>query len=235
MRRRETFGTSGPRISMRFFGGWDLPQDLCARPDRIAVAYQKGVPMGGNLPALPKAGLKPRFFVAAQQDPGTTNRGPVPLKEIQIIKGWIETASTGQYRSKIVRVSGDGQSNADVDLKTCTASANGSGKIEMCGTWVDEDFEADQRAYYYVRVIENPTCRWTTEQCVQAQFDCTKPNRKIDEQCCDPVLGLNRAHCEAIDCTMPDTLSDKEKRCCDPVVRPIIHERGWTSPIWFSP
>jgi hypothetical protein len=235
MRRRETFGTSGPRIVVRFFGAWDFPDNLCRQADRITTAYAQGVPMGGRLPKSPSPGSKPVFFVAAQQDTGVSSEDLMPLKEVQIIKGWVDTATIPSFRTKVFHVSGHKESTATVDLKTCAAEANGSGSVELCGLWTDEEFRPEQRAFYYVRVLENPSCRWTTRQCVLGEYECNTPNRKIDQQCCDPVLGLNREMCTNIDCGNLDSLSTEEKRCCDPSVQPIIHERAWTSPIWTSP
>jgi len=120
-----------------------------------------------------------------------------------------------------------------VDLTTCEPT--GTGAAELCAVWEDPDFDPSQRAYYYVRVIQNPTCRWTTYQCVDAGYDCDNPSTPMDEACCDPTAGLNTAFCEAVDCTDPNSLPTADARCCVPRVEPSIQERAWTSPIWYKP
>lgn len=164
MARRETFGTSGTRLRVRFFGGFDLPSDLHRRPSFIKDAYARGVPMGGDLAAAPP-GKAPRFSVWAMRD-GLS----APLQKIQIIKGWVES---GQSRMKIYDVAcSDGlrpdaktglcpDNQARVDLKTCKIN-EGKGAAELATTWTDPEFDPDRRAVYYVRVFENPVCRWST-------------------------------------------------------------------------
>jgi hypothetical protein len=83
--------------------------------------------------------------------------------------------------------------------------------------------------------MENPTCRWTTHQCVEKSYDCENPSRDIDMDCCDPGAGLNVAWCDSIDCTDPSSLPPADARCCVPRVEPVIQERAWTSPIWYQP
>jgi hypothetical protein len=220
MQRKETFATSGTRILPRFFGGWDLPDDLCDNPSYVAVAYDQGVPMGGDMFEAP-AGATPKFIVSARQDAEAA-----PLQRIQIIKGWIED---GQYQVEVHEVAGNPNNGASVDLSTC--EPQGAGSSDLCEVWEDVDFDPSQRAYYYARVIENPSCRWTTIQCVEADYDCSG-DRPIDEECCDPTNGLNLGQCAAIDCN--DELNVGEP-CCLPRVEPTIQERAWTSPIWYSP
>lgn len=203
LRNRETYGTSGPRIVSRFFGGWDYPEDLCFRKDRIATAYAEGVPMGGVLSASDRASAKPRFLVAASQDAGTPDSPGTPLQRLQIIKGRI--AADGSYKEEVIDVAGDRHNGATVDLRSC--EPRGKGFAELCTVWTDEKFNADESAYYYARVVENPTCRWSQRIC-----------------------AANR-----VDCANPDTIGEGLEGCCAEEHRPTIQERAWTSPVWYRP
>jgi hypothetical protein len=224
MRRKETFGTSGPRIVVRMFGGWEYSTGLCDAADLAAQAYAGGVPMGGTLGSGPGTSA-PRFVVSAKQDPMGA-----PLQRIQIVKGWLEGE---EHRVEVHEVAGDPDNGAGVNLDTC--EPQGAGFSDLCAVWQDPDFDPTERAYYYARVVENPTCRWTTRQCVQASYDCDDPTREIDLDCCDPPTGLNVDWCQSIDCRDPDSLPPADARCCLPRVEPIIQERAWTSPIWYRP
>jgi hypothetical protein len=223
-RRKETFGTSGPRIVVRMFGGWEYPNDLCNAPDLAARGYTGGVPMGGTLPARVGA-ASPRLVVSAKQD-----AMGAPLQRIQIVKGWIEGA---EPRVQVYDVAGDPENGADVDLGTC--ELRGEGFADLCAVWEDPDFDPAERSYYYARVLENPTCRWTTKQCVAASYDCNDPVREIDLDCCDPVAGLNVDRCASVDCSDPESLPPADARCCQPRLEPAIQERAWSSPIWYQP
>jgi hypothetical protein len=240
-RRRETFGTSGPRIVVRMFGGWEYPSDLCSAEDLAAQGYAGGVPMGGNLGARTSAG-GPRFVVSAKKD-----RLGAPLQRIQIVKGWLQD---GEQRVEVYNVAGDPDNGATVDLKNC--ALKGSGASDLCTVWEDPDFDPTERAYYYARVIENPTCRWSTWQCSAADYDCNDwdyeacvelqkamgdkyPQSSYLCDCCDPATGLNVEWCEAVDCSDPDSLPADQARCCVPRVEASIQERAWTSPIWYQP
>ncbi len=249
-RRRETFGTSGPRIVPRVFGGWDLPPGLCDSPDLARIGYEQGVPMGGELVEAP-AGARPRFIVSAMQD-----RMSAPLQRIQIVKGWLDA---GEYRVEVYDVAGDANNGASVDLADC--APQGTGFSDLCAVWEDELFDPAQRAYYYARVIENPTCRWSTQQCVDANYDCENPTTQFDFDCCDPTAGLNVAFCDDVAATLtgdqaaccradnPTSSTNvafcesvasslpvaSEGQCCRPRVEATIQERAWTSPIWYQP
>jgi hypothetical protein len=164
MARRETYATTGPRMLVRFFGGWDFDEADTATRQPAVVGYQKGVPMGGDLTEAPR-GKSPTFLVAALKDPIGAN-----LDRIQIIKGWIDKDGNSQERIYDVAVSDDRQIDADgrcrtpvgntVSLETATWS-NTIGATELIEAWTDPDFEPDLAAFYYVRVIEIPTPRWT--------------------------------------------------------------------------
>jgi hypothetical protein len=165
MQRKETYATTGPRMIVRFFGGWDSePQDAESRQPAY-IGYTKGVPMGADLTSAPK-GKSPTFLVGALKDPIGAN-----LDRVQIIKGW--TDKGGVVQEKIYDVvwgdadkrkpSSDGKvppvgDTVDVDNATWT---NSIGDPELITVWKDPDFDPALRAFYYVRVLEIPTPRWT--------------------------------------------------------------------------
>ena len=157
MKRRETFGTSGPRIEPRFFGGWSYKAGLCDAPDLVDRAYAGGVPMGGDLPVRPEGVTAPGFLIAAKRDSQSA-----PLRNIQVIKGWV--SEKGEARYKVHDVAGNPDNGASVDMST--GEAVGIGYDSLCAVFVDPDFDVDQPAYYYARVVENPTARWSFAQCV---------------------------------------------------------------------
>ncbi|MFO7561200.1 MAG: DUF3604 domain-containing protein [Enhygromyxa sp.] len=160
MKRREVYGTSGPRMQIRMFGGWELPDDICERANLVELGYERGVPMGGDLPPAPSATSAPSFVVSAAKDPGTTAHPGTDLQRIQMIKGWID--GDGQSRVEVIDIAGE-ITNAGVDPATCEVV--GSGAATLCGHWVDPDYDPEQRAWYYARVVENPVCRWSTRDC----------------------------------------------------------------------
>ena len=162
-RRKETFATSGPRIPVRFFAGVDFDASILDVSNTIARAYAAGVPMGGELVVAP--GADPSFFVWAARDPASA-----ALQRLQIIKGWEEAGETFEVVHDIA--CSDGLSvdastgrcpdnGARVDLEDCSITGD-TGAAELKAVWTDPDFDATQRAFYYVRVLENPTCRWST-------------------------------------------------------------------------
>jgi hypothetical protein len=159
LRRRETFATSGPRIAPRFFGGWNLDPGLCSDVDMIQNAYAEGVSMGGTLPVAPPA-TAPSFLVAALRDPGTASKPGTQLQRIQIVKGWREN---DESHYQVYDVAGDAMNGASVDTDTCVPS--GPGFDSLCAVWTDPDFDPTERAFYYARVVENPTCRWSAYEC----------------------------------------------------------------------
>ncbi|MFN7641671.1 MAG: DUF3604 domain-containing protein [Burkholderiales bacterium] len=198
MKRRETYATSGTRMTVRFFGGWDfVPADLRSRY-LAEVGYGKGVPMGADLPKAAARGGSPTFLVAAMKDAQGGN-----LDRIQIVKGWIDKA--GRPQEKVYDVTWgnaarrkpgkDGRlppvgDTVDVARATWT---NAIGDPELVGVWKDPAFDPSLRAFYYARVIEIPTPRWTA-------YDAVRFGIKL------------------------------------PPEVPMKHqERGWTSPIWYTP
>ena len=162
MQRRETFGTSGPRMTARFFGGWNLPANLCDQPDLVEPGYALGVPMGGDLPASPTEAKTPTFVVSALRDAGTAEHPGGLLQRVQIVKGWV--AADDAMHQRIFDVAG-GANDASVDPATC--EARGSGHESLCAVFSDPEFDPAQSAVYYVRVLENPSCRWSARQCLE--------------------------------------------------------------------
>jgi hypothetical protein len=201
MERRETYGTSGPRIAFRLFGGYDLDDDLCS--DRFAErGYAKGVPMGGELGPPPEPGAKPAFAAWALQDPGVPDAPGLPLQRLQIIKLWVED---GETREAVIDVAGDAANGARVNTDTC--EPEGAGAAQLCRVWRDPDFDPSADALYYARVVQNPSCRWSTFACNAAGIRCDGS-------------GSVRPGWEA---------------CCDDAYPKTVQERAWTSPIWYTP
>jgi hypothetical protein len=166
MKRKESYGTSGTLIRLRFFGGWDYSKNVVDDKDFVEKAYKRGVPMGGDLPKKPSGAKAPTFAVWALKDPESGN-----LDRIQIIKGFIN--KWGRTDEKIYDVAlSDGRK---VDPKTGKAPAIGNtvdvkkatytndiGDSQLAAVWTDPDFDPKQKAVYYVRVLEIPTPRWST-------------------------------------------------------------------------
>ncbi|MCH7706857.1 MAG: DUF3604 domain-containing protein [Myxococcales bacterium] len=185
MRRRETYGTSGTRIEVRFFGGWDYEHDLCGNDDFVARGYAGGVPMGADLAPATNPTSSPAFAVWAKRDPGSRELAGTKLQRVQIIKGWVEK---GDRRELVYDVAGDAGNAARVDLATCLPS--GPGFDDLCSVWRDPDFSADEHALYYARVVENPSCRWSQYVCNRRGVDCSDPSSVSGDlaACCDPEI-----------------------------------------------
>jgi hypothetical protein len=173
MKRKETYATTGSRITVRFFGGWEFTDEDAKSRLPAGAGYAKGVPMGGDLRNAPR-GKSPTFLVAARKDPYSGN-----LDRIQIIKGWLD--GRGQLQEKVYdvvwsdgrRPGRDGKlppvgNTVDVARATWT---NSIGAPELIGVWRDPDFDVDDRAFYYARVIEIPTPRWTAYEALRFGVD----------------------------------------------------------------
>jgi hypothetical protein len=192
---------------VRFFGGWDYPTDLCESQAFVSTGYARGVAMGSDLPqrtddarrAIGMGGA-PIFAVSALADPGTASTPGMPLQRIQIVKGWLDGETTHE---RVYDVAGDSEGAGRVDVNTCETS--GAGAASLCSVWIDPDFAPDQSAFYYARVIENPSCRWSQKLCLDA----------------------------GIRCDDPATMRDGFEPCCSDSHHPIIQERAWSSPIWY--
>jgi hypothetical protein len=199
VRRREVYGTSGTRPILRFFAGRE--KDLrCGDAAFVESGYDGGVPMGGEIGPV-RGRRSPRFGVLAFRDPGTATSPGTPLQRVQIVKGWVDAA--GASHEKVYDVAGDPADGATVDTTTCTPS--GSGFESLCAVWSDPEFDASERAFYYARVLENPTCRWSTYLCNAQGIDCS------------------------------GTVPTGYEECCNPAVAKTIQERAWSSPIWYRP
>jgi Protein of unknown function (DUF3604) len=198
--RRESYATSGTRPTLRFFAGFELPEGLCGQPDLVEQGYAQGVPMGGELAAQP-TDAGPRFVVSALKDPGSPGFPGTPLAEIEIVKGWVDDA--GISHESIVTIAGGPPAPGALDPQTCTT--DGSGAAALCGEWQDLDFDPDEHAFYYARLHESPTCRWSALECRAQGIDCTAT----------PPAGF--------------------ENCCDGTVADSIQERATSSPIWIRP
>jgi hypothetical protein len=176
---------------LRFFGGRGYDVNLCASADLPAQGYARGVPMGGLLPA---GDGPPRFVVSALRDPMG-----VGLERLEIIKG---TVVAGEARFQVFEVAA-GPGGASVDPATCQPV--GQGADSLCAVFDDPTFDPAAPAFYYARVVENPTCRWQAWQCLEA----------------------------GVDCAVPGTIGEGYEGCCTSA--PTQRERAWSSPIWYQP
>ncbi len=206
MQRRETFATSGPRIEPRFFGGWGFAETLCEQPDRLDVAYQQGVPMGGILKRDSDSRSPPRFFVQALPDlkrsGGIDMTTPIAVTQIVKITAGL-LARGGVPQEKVYTVDGSLDNGASVDLKTCRKTGVlDAGLLNTCKVWTDPDFDPTEPAVYYLRVLENPSCRFN-------HFRCLQERERTGQE--------NPPACDGIEET------------------PSQRERAWTSPIWVEP
>ena len=171
MQKKETYATTGTRITVRFFGGWEYGEDDVFRPDAVAIGYRNGVPMGGDLPAAPSGARAPVFMVGAAKDPWSGN-----LDRVQIVKGWVDESGERHERIYDVAVAdgrtigSDGRARTPVGNTVDEADAsylNNIGDAELRAVWTDPDFNPAHRATYYARVLEIPTPTW---QAYDAKF-----------------------------------------------------------------
>tara|TARA_B100001123_G_scaffold312557_1_gene349622 strand:- start:697 stop:2778 length:2082 start_codon:yes stop_codon:yes gene_type:complete len=170
-RKKETFATSGTKIKVRFFGGYDIDKSILSSNELVKEAYQRGVPMGSDLEV--SDGTPPSFLVWALRD-----KSSAPLQRVQIIKGWVERVEGLPHEEVIDVVCSNGltpdpetnrcpDNGALVDISDCSISSD-VGANELKTVWTDKEFDPNVKAFYYVRVLENPTCRWSTWDAVKA-------------------------------------------------------------------
>ena len=221
MRNKEAYATSGTRPIVRFFAAPDLAADLCSDPQMIDKAYAAGVPMGGELVAPEQS---PAFLVSAVKDPGITGHPGTDLQRIQIIKGWLD--KQGNTHEKVFDVAGSKDTDGGVDPESCAVT--GSGFKNLCTVWRDPEYSASESAFYYVRVLENQSCRWSTRQCQAAGVNPFAENCEV------------RAAAKTVQLQDEGAFGDVYGRCCldesaEPFYSPLIQERAWTSPIWINP
>jgi hypothetical protein len=192
MMRKETYATTGPRMVVRFFGGWDFTAADAATRSPAEAGYTRGVPMGGDLAAKPKKSTAPSFLVAALKDPIGGN-----LDRIQIVKGWVDAAGTRQEKVYDVVWSDGRRPGADgklppvgntVDVANATFT-NTIGDPELIAAWTDPSFDPKLRAVYYARVLEIPTPRWTA-------YDAKRLGAKMPKDV--PMFGQERAYTSPI-------------------------------------
>jgi hypothetical protein len=249
LKRRETYATSGTRPIVRFFGGPDLSSEMCRRGDFAAQGYATGVPMGGTLGA---DASPPRFAVNAMMDPGWPDHPGTKLDRVEIIKGWVD--ANGDTHEKVFEVTGGaaanprpivgagggrvprGDAGEAVDLQTCRPS--GAGHASLCGVWEDPEFDPTQPAFYYARVLEEPSCRWNQYYCNARGIDCRRPLGACEST--DPALNRkgcsSNADCGGGVCTTPISYTAFEyQQCCSGLVPTTVQQRAWTSPIWYDP
>ncbi|BCX49647.1 conserved hypothetical protein [Haloferula helveola] len=195
MHRKEVYASTGPRMSVRFFGGWEFTEEDAMAREPGWVGYDKGVPMGADMEKGPD-GKSPSFLVAAMRDPIGGN-----LDRMQVIKGWLDKEGKTHERIYDVAVSGDRKIGEDgrckekvgdtVDVKNATWT-NSIGAPELSAVWTDPDFDPTEPAFYYVRVIQIPTPRWTAYEC--KRFGITMPDEvpmKIQERAYTSPIWYN--------------------------------------------
>jgi hypothetical protein len=232
LKRKETYGTSGTRITVRFFGGWDFADDACMG-DFVDDGYAGGVPMGGDLPS--REGYRrsgpltdgPEFIVAATYDDFIGTK----LQQVQVIKGWVD--EKGNSHERVYLVAGDAghplNPQDQIDAATCKPKPE-LGYKRLCKVWKDPHFRPEQHAFYYARVIEEPVCRYSTLWCRErVGVDPLDLGR-----CREQLTALQNGSAE-------DKLKAAEGAACcsdmttDTFLQPVIQERAWTSPIWYEP
>ena len=220
IRRRETYATSGTRPQLRFFAG-NYAANLCESPDMLALAYRQGVPMGARLQQTGTS--PPGFLIAAQQDAGTSSAPGNGIERIQIVKGWVD--DTGQTHEVVHDAAGKASAGLGVNPDTCEPIA--TGLSEVCTVWQDPGYDPDQNAFYYARLIETPSCRWSTQQCQAAG---------VNPFSSDCEAQKDEANARALNAGAVGPVYDN---CCrtaedEPFYSPVIRERAWSSPIWVA-
>jgi len=218
LRARRTYSTSGPRIEVRSYGTFEaIPEDVCDQLTAGEAPVESGalnaVPMGSLLPNGAQGA--PSFVVFAAQD-----AEGAPLERIQVIKGKLTEA--GSVETSVLTIAGaPDRPNPNAD---CTVDTTG-GAETLCAVWTDPEFKPGEDSYYYARVLQQPTCRWNTDRCVEQGVSCSE--------------------LDAADGTFPEATGNAGfEGCCDISGEPgsfagtnrfdVIRERAWTSPIWYE-
>ncbi|MGH8692799.1 MAG: DUF3604 domain-containing protein, partial [Burkholderiales bacterium] len=225
LHRGESWGTSGPRMKIRTVGGWELPANICgqlaAGVNPVGTGAIPGALMGGDMPPPTpnQAGRSPQIAVWAQQDPEN-----YPLQQIDIVKGWVDVQ--GKPRVKVFeRVARTRDRIERPSIDDCSVRV-GTHPEQLCTVWTDPEFNAAQDAYYYARVLEVPSCRWSAWQCnVEKKVDCSR---------LDPTNGMfseasgfkGYEGCCVID-GAPGSFRGRNTFL-------TIEERAWASPIWYE-
>lgn len=250
MQRKETHATSGPRVLVRMYGGWEYEEaaicngfaydpsgEALKRGPFPTLGDAGGVPMGSDLQRTGAGSGAPTFAVAAIKDPGYDGPGSAidepsqRLQKIQIVKVWVDAAGTKHER--VFDVAGESSTRVNdtgVDLNTCAVTSS-AGHDALCRVWKDPEFNAANDAAYYARVLEQPSCRWSWQQCLAYQKEsglesfeaaCAEPSTlpKGYEQCC--------LH-EHLQDSYPNTFKKQQIG----TYSATLQERAWTSPIWY--
>lgn len=176
--------------------------------------------MGGDITASEHT---PRFMVSAHKDSGTQHSPGTDLQRVQIIKGWVDGG--GKTHEKVFDIAGDAHNGAGIDPQTC--GRVGRGMQQSCTVWQDPEFEADMDSFYYVRVLENPSCRWSTLQCQASDVNPFSKNCSAQAEAATLKAQENGAS------------GDVFGKCCvnaanESFYSPTIQERAWSSPIWYK-
>lgn len=224
VRRGETWGTSGPRLRMRMVASWipfpdDVMQRLADGEDPAASATLPGVAMGADLPA--GSGSAPHIAAWAMQDPDGN-----PLQALQIIKGWVDAA--GERHIRVHTVAETQETLLPPSRQDCAVFA-GNHPAQLGTVWQDPAFNPNQHAFYYVRVLEVPSCRYNTHLCLTKDVDCglLQPDNGIFPE------GTGLQGFEGC-CAIAQTDTPDDLRFSGSPVFQTIAERGWTSPVWYS-
>ncbi|MEQ9011317.1 DUF3604 domain-containing protein [Algiphilus sp.] len=224
VRRGETWGTSGPRLRMRMVAGWEpFPDDVMQRladgEDPAASAALPGVAMGADLP--PRTGDAPRIAAWVMQDSDGH-----PLQALQIIKGWVDAAGERHIRVHTVAQTDD---TPRLPARDSCAVYTGQHPSQLGTVWQDPDFNPNQHAFYYLRVLEVPSCRYNTHLCLTRDVDCAQLNP--DNGIFPEASGLQGFEgC----CAIQETATAEGPRFSGTPVFQTIEERGWTSPVWYT-
>lgn len=171
----------------------------------------------------PTTATSPQFLIAAQQDPGSQRAPANPIERIQVIKGWVD--DSGERREQVFDVIGAKADGLGIDTNSCEPTAQGL--ADACTVWEDPQFVAGQNAFYYARLLETPSCRWSTRQCQAAGVNPFASDCEAQRD-----LANDRALAEGATGPVYDNCCRKAED--EPFYSPVIQERAWSSPIWVA-